>query len=427
MNNDNNSGALIALVVAVIVAWFMLAHFYVDHRATINAIWITFNRGLLFPWTLFFSQAAMVHQKLGLADPVKFTPGQLLAQTSLAGSYWRWIVVPGIAYGAYLVYIRASRIRSFVRQHNMRSLLDDQGKVFPAVRPVAVRKRSILDEPLDTGPWRVARTPVQFVAENRLMLRKVDDKTVKVDPRKLILPNGLVNMESEFWLGADSLQRRQELCLDTEGAARVFAAQIGPTFSGWAEEPGYVQALAACFLLYAAGRKDDGKKWIDRMNLSFAEGAKEPVDARGALEVIAGAGKSQALNSAVDLHGNYRNVLMMALLVQARKKAMLPPSQFLWLRPTDRSLWYALHQMGGRMPWVEAAAAWSHFYAEEQIGKAVAVPHVAEAVTGLQAALNDEGWFGVADKNDVVSPDADAPPPPPPREQTGGKFRRANG
>ncbi len=118
---------------------------------------------------------------------------------------------------------------------------------------------------------------------------------------------------------------------------------------------------------------------------------------------------------------------MMALLVQARKKAMLPPSQFLWLRPTDRSLWYALHQMGGRMPWVEAAAAWSHFYAEEQIGKAVAVPHVTEAVTGLQAALNDEGWFGVADKNDVVSPDADAPPPPPPREQTGGKFRRANG
>lgn len=401
-NSGNSNGGMIALVVAFVVAIFLIQHFYGTNKLIINTVWMEFNRAMLLPWTLVSSRAAMIHAKLGAADPMQFTTSHLLAQTTLAGEYWRWVVVPAIGYAAYVVYIRISRISSLTQSHTMKSLLAQQGLVFPAVRPAAMRKRSILDEPMDTGPWRVARSPIQFAAEHHLIKTKEDGHPKAVPQSMLILKNGLVNLDSDLWDGDDALRKRQFLFLDTEKTNEVFNNQIGRNFNGWAKEPKYVQALAACFMLYATGQKSEGRKWLDRMNLSFVErfpvNPDAVVDSTGAMDVIEKitnktSGDRSVLRT-IRLHGNYSNVLMMALLVLARKKAMLPPSQFLWLRPTDRPLWYALHQMGGRMPWVESAAPWSHFYAVERLGSPISTPHVAEAVEGLHRALDDDGWFG---------------------------------
>ena len=60
----------------------------------------------------------------------------------------------------------------------------------------------------------------------------------------------------------------------------------------------------------------------------------------------------------------------------AASAAILASSQFLWLRPLDRSLWYALNQCGGRAAWAEGFAAWAHYAAEEKAKKALAEPHI---------------------------------------------------
>ncbi len=415
---------MIALVVAFVVAIFLIQHFYDTNRLIINTVWLEFNRAMLLPWTLVSSRAALIHAKLGAANPLQFTAGNLLAQTTLAGEYWRWVVAPAIGYCAYVVYIRAARITSLTQSHNMQSLLKQQGLVFPAVRPVAMRKRSVLDEPLDVGPWRVARSPIQFAAENRLIYSKEKGgKSEAVPQSTLILKNGLVNLDSDLWDGDNALRKRQSLFLHPEATKSVFEKQIGRNFSSWDQEPAYVQALAACFMLYATGRKADGKKWIDRMNLTFTERSpiqpNKTVDASGALDIINDItkenGGDRAVRRTIQLHGNFSNVLMMALLVLARKKAMLPPSQFLWLRPTDRPLWYALHQMGGRMPWAEAAAPWSHYYAVERLGSPISTPHINEAIEGLQKALDDDGWFGKVEKYGTQE---DRPAPKPEKKDT---------
>lgn len=83
----------------------------------------------------------------------------------------------------------------------------------------------------------------------------------------------------------------------------------------------------------------------------------------------------------------------MALLYRARQKGVLATSQFLWLRPLDRPLWYALNQCGGRVAWAEGFAAWAHYQAEEKAGKALSEPHVALAVASLREALAAQGWL----------------------------------
>ena len=83
----------------------------------------------------------------------------------------------------------------------------------------------------------------------------------------------------------------------------------------------------------------------------------------------------------------------MALLYRARQKGVLASSQFLWLRPLDRPLWYALNQCGGRAAWAEGFAAWAHYQAEEKAGKALSEPHIAPAVISLKQSLAAQGWL----------------------------------
>ena len=83
----------------------------------------------------------------------------------------------------------------------------------------------------------------------------------------------------------------------------------------------------------------------------------------------------------------------MALITRARKKGVLASSQFLWLRPLDRPLWYAVHQCGGRAAWAEAFAAWAHYSAEEKAKKPLPEPRLSHAVRRLRNSLSSQGWL----------------------------------
>ncbi len=83
----------------------------------------------------------------------------------------------------------------------------------------------------------------------------------------------------------------------------------------------------------------------------------------------------------------------MALLTLARRKGVLASSQFIWVRPVDRPLWYALNQCGGRAAWAEGFAAWAHYAAEEKAGKTSREMRTAHAVARLRATLAAQGWL----------------------------------
>ena len=114
------------------------------------------------------------------------------------------------------------------------------------------------------------------------------------------------------------------------------------------------------------------------------------------------------------IHAAYELPWFMALLCRARQKGVLGTSQFLWLRPLDRPLWYALNQCGGRAAWAEAFAAWAHYQAEEKVGMLLMEPHVQPAVASLRQSLAAQGWL--TEIFVPPMPEADPVPPAAPAE-----------
>ncbi|PZP82650.1 MAG: hypothetical protein DI592_09445 [Stenotrophomonas maltophilia] len=94
----------------------------------------------------------------------------------------------------------------------------------------------------------------------------------------------------------------------------------------------------------------------------------------------------------IERHAHTINI-MTATLKACRGKGRLMHSNFLWLKPTNRTLWYALCGQGGQSAYWEAAGPWAHGEVEELLGKRIVVPMVAGAVEALRELMSKEHWI----------------------------------
>ena len=280
------------------------------------------------------------------------------------------------------------RVGGLVRRFNMESLLRNNAESFPCLRPVVGRGKYLLSpESHDSGPWKIARTPVQFALENELLL----DAQGKPFTPEQALKNGLPSTELSAWGNAR---------LDEKKALAVLTEQLGKSFEGYEGFSPCRRALAVAFLAYANGDKKGCVSMLDMVSSSYNE-----IDGNADCPVLTDTAFEKRLKKAwarhkdvlseknMASHAAYELPWFMALLYRARQKGVLAGSQFLWLRPMDRPLWYTLNQCGGRAAWAEGFAAWAHYTAEEQEGKALTEPHVAPAVASLKEALSAQGWL----------------------------------
>lgn len=73
---------------------------------------------------------------------------------------------------------------------------------------------------------------------------------------------------------------------------------------------------------------------------------------------------------------------------------VLASAEFIWLKPCDRTLWYALNSHGGRVPHIEGAGIFAHWRAEQAYHRPLQDPYVAEAVTGIFDYFNQKETGG---------------------------------
>ena len=185
-----------------------------------------------------------------------------------------------------------------------------------------------------------------------------------------------------------------------ENATKILTEQLGNKFDCLLLFSECRFILAAAFMAYAEGDKKSCMDILDAVSCSYSE--ENGICSVNLLE------QEDFLEKAESLIMKHRTVLkdpillrhaafelpwFMALLTRARQKGVLACSQFLWLRPLDRPLWYALNQCGGNTAWAEGLAAWAHYAAEEKAGTSLNKPHIAKAVHSLREALAEQGWL----------------------------------
>lgn len=384
-NRDTSEQTLLVGIIAALMVMFMIGFFYTTHKRRINGLLVQYVRVQLSAIAPFSKPAANINRNLKAADPEDVSIEDIWALATYAGKRLRWVVLPLTLILAYLVYFSFGRVEQFKRKFTMEALLKNNVKLFPEIAPIVNRPNPITEEPLDRGPWRTARTPLQFALENGLIIDQ-DRKPVPIN--KMIGADGLPLAD------ATTLRLGKGLFLDLPRAEHVFVSQLGDVFNGPDKFKPHQKALAAALLAYAHSDRTGGIEMLNQLSLSFLEtppkGSKDvfTIDLSGAEELLE---KYSADHRELNRHASYTNCWMSALLEFARGKGVLACSLFIWLRPIDRTLWYALNQCGRRVAWPEAAGVRAHMQAEEEKAHMINTPEVEGAVLSLEQHLVEAG------------------------------------
>ncbi|MDR1546926.1 MAG: pentapeptide repeat-containing protein [Deltaproteobacteria bacterium] len=332
----------------------------------------------------FSAEARAARASLAAVD--RLSPDQARLVRLWLGRWWRWPLAGLVVLGLAAVS-RRDPGRRCQTVHDMRSLLRVAADHWPCMKPID-KVGPVVAQANFGGRWDLAASPLQWVVEAGALLDPEGrpwtvKETLSLDT---MLPK------------PNCLARFQRNSLDLAVVRKRFALQLGASLPDDLRElPDAQLGLAAAFLAHWLAEKPAALAILDGLSASWTPetGALDLSAAKAWLprleERLAADGEDGW--EALDRHGAFVNVWFMGLLKLARTQGTLPSSLWIWLKPTDRTLFYALNQVGGRVAWVEAAGPWSHLSAELAAGRAVWEPRLAAAEAALAAALIEEGWL----------------------------------
>lgn len=327
----------------------------------------------------------------------------LLMLVEYHGYVWRWVVIPLLLWWGWKTRKGVVRFKFKREINDVYKLIDIQAKHFPA--SAIIKGKNLLATHPYVGPWATYALPLDFALDNKLLWtsKQVIKAEDAVDERTMmpIPPFTPAQKLQPFPIKRKILPSHEYVGLHIDRANDVFAAQLGPLWSGAEKLAPLERALYAAFCAQAAGETGKAWKMIEQLGFSFKEGTRDKqgrlltphhANTKGTDELLKAYGDTPQIKQAHNMHAHQTNV-MAAVLKLARQKGRLMHSNFLWLKPVNRPLWYALCAQGGQCPYWEAAGAWAHSSVETLMGRKITVPMVAGAVEALRELMSREHWI----------------------------------
>lgn len=336
-------------------------------------------------------------------DPTEHGIKSFWMLATIHGYVLRWLIIPLMLYGGWRTKRKVVRFkyRRYIR--DVYDLIDIQAKHFPA--SAIIKGKNILAMHPYEGPWATYALPLDFALDNQLLWASKDrvKPNQKVDEAKMfpLPPFNLDQKVLTFPLKRQLLPHYRYVGFHVQRADKLFSKQLGGLWPGADKLPPLLKALYAAFCTQAAGQQEEAWKMIEQLAFSFREGKYDAkgklvtphfANTAGADELLAKYGKHKKVVDIVNLHAHTINVLF-ATLASARRSGRLTHANFLWLKPVNRTLWYALCGQGGQIPYWEAAGPWSHMQVEERVGRPMPKPMVASAVYSLYDFMAREHWI----------------------------------
>lgn len=261
---------------------------------------------------------------------------------------------------ALFMYFRHGTAR-FHNSYNTKTLREKSQEVWPQITPIV--QLNLAKEDIEKGPWAMAKLPLHFCQVHNLLYVK------SIDNRKV-------------W----ALKQKQ--------AYRLMVLQLGPVWRGIDALPIYIKALIAICFYRAVAKRKVANKFLFQIAASAAHGK---LDFTGVEETMAEIKQHNIIRWLEKRHA-YVTTILASMLEIGRSDGVLATSEFLWLKPVDRRMWYMLNTVGRSTPVVEIAGAYSHWIAEKRIGRALKTPMVTGAVDALDEALQNILYVDEGDK-----------------------------
>ena len=327
--------------------WIVRFVFFVDlmQARLINFLWPT-------------EPLAELILNLQTLDPFSVDFNVLVALTIQVGMYTRYICAFIIVCMAFVLYQRDIS-HKFCKVFSMKTLSQQEQENWPAISPVI--HQDLVKVSIDEGPWAMALNPMEFSRKYNL-LKKGD----------LLLDTMAPGLEMTATI------RKSD-------AKRIFTMQIGPLWEGFLKCQPHVKALAAIFLARVNRDRDSANQISNHLSKSFAEGK---IDYSPAYPILKKYMESELVNDLNQQHA-YVYTFIATLLEKARLDGVVPSSEFLWLKPVDRRLWYMLNCVGRQTPYAEISGAFAHWKAEKVMKRRSLTPMVEEAIKALEIAVRE--------------------------------------
>ncbi len=336
---------------------------------TIYIVWKEAHQYIVsFVFFINIWEAKLVHLFLGsqqlaneiffmqTADPNSVNWDMLVEYTRNVGDYIRYPVVALLIISAVVLY-KSNITLKYKKAHSMKTLRAQEQYNWPAIMPVV--KEDLVKQDIDKGPWAMALSPLEFAHKYNLL--KKDD---------MLLDNPEPGMEMTAGI------RRGD-------AKRVFTLQIGPYWEGFDRCAPHVAALAAVFMARICRDRGAAKHILETIDKTFVQGKP---DFAVALPTLKKYQNNELIQEVVTKHA-YTLTVMASLLLLARNDGVVPSSEFLWLKPIDRRLWYMLNCVGRQTPYSEVGGPVAHWKAEKQMGRRSLMPMIDEAIRALEIAV----------------------------------------
>lgn len=291
--------------------------------------------------------------------PTSITITQLAQWFHAIGVPMRYVIAGILGILGALLYFTHPNLK-FNHVFDMQRLRELEKINWPQITPVV--KEDLLKEDIDEGKWAMSLSPMQFAKKYQLLEEIAPDASIR-----------------------PHLRKRIEVRVKKDRAEQLFAKQLGPVWRGAQKAPPHARALLAIFAAHA--NHDKGS--VTLLTAQIAQSSeKDALDFSHADDILKKYYDSKPMQQAIQSHA-YLYGVMAALLEIARTSGVLSSSDFLWLKPYDRPMWYVINTVGRRTAMSEIAGFQSHFLAEKALGRKLTQPMVKNAVAGLELAIKD--------------------------------------
>lgn len=223
---------------------------------------------------------------------------------------------------------------------------------------------------------------------------------LKFDPRDLPFRAPGAAVPAQLPLFAEALSPEEWLAfhevgysggqLDVNRAWAALALQLGKRWEGPKKLPPHMQGLYAAFCLKAARKRKDCDALLAEMSVSWSadKGLKFKASTMAKIRKIINNPKLSGPMETVANNHAYVTTAMLRCLQRARAEGgVLAPSEFVWLRGHDRTLWYPLNNLGRKSYMAEAAGAMVHFTNELIAGQKIPTPRFDDVIRGYEAYM----------------------------------------
>ncbi|MFO2520609.1 type IVB secretion system coupling complex protein DotM/IcmP [Legionella pneumophila serogroup 1] len=354
--SDNSMAPVWIIILLFITAYFVwaLAHQYiVSFVFTIN-IWQARLVNLFLNNQLLANQIYLMQT----LDPNTVNWDQMVTVMRAVGDYMRYPVICILVVLAFVLY-NSNVTLKYRKTYDMKSLRAQEQFNWPAIMPIV--KEDLVSQDVNKGPWAMALTPMEFARKYNL-LRKDD----------ALLDNPVPGEEMTAGI------RRGD-------AKRVFTMQLGPYWDGFEHCSPQAYALSAVFIARMNRDRDAANNILKVLDKTFVDGKPDFSVARPVMKKYQ---NSELVQEVVAKHA-YVLTVIASLLEAAREDGVVPSSEFLWLKPVDRRLWYMLNCVGRQTPYSEVAGPFAHWKAEKEMGRRSLVPMIDEAIRALEIAVKE--------------------------------------